>query len=103
MENCVKESKEISSQRKNDQTLCKCSWLLFAVAILLALVLLVRVELVVRDAKTLAQEMHQIRQSLKKLDAPQDRKKEDVDAIRGRRQVFHFVIIETYTYCRRRE
>ena len=95
METCVKDSQEKSSQR--------CPWILFAVAILFALGLLVRVELVARDTKKLAQEFQQLRRSLKETVAPQDLKQEDVDAVRGRRQVFHFVIFETYKHCRWKE
>lgn len=89
MENCVKQSKEKTPQRKNDQTLCKSPWILIAVAILLALGLLVRVELAARDTKKLAQEIQRLQQSQKESVAPQDLKKEDVKAVRGRRQVFH--------------
>ena len=101
MGNGVKQSKEKTPQRKNDQTLIKSPWILFPVAILLALGLLVRVELVARDTKKLALEIQRLQQSLKESVAHQDLKKEDVKAVKGRRQVFHFIILANYTYCTR--
>ena len=97
----IKQSNEKTPQRKNDQTLCKSPWILFPVAILLALGLLLRVELVARDTKKLALEIQRLQQSLEESVAHQDLKKEDVKAVRGRRQIFHFIILENYTYCTR--
>lgn len=73
----MKESKEKSSQRN-------CPWILFAVTIMLVLALSVRVEIVARDTKTLAEEIQQLRQSLKEIAARQDLEKEDFDIVRGR-------------------
>lgn len=80
----MKESKEKSSQRNYVEKLRKFPWILFAVTIMLVLALSVRVEIVARDTKTLAEEIQQLRQSLKEIAARQDLEKEDFDIVRGR-------------------
>lgn len=80
----MKESKEKSSQRNYVEKLRKCPWILFAVTIMLVLALSVRVEIVARNTKTLAEEIQQLRQSLKEIAARQDLEKEDFDIVRGR-------------------
>lgn len=84
MDSSVKKPQVKSSQGQYGEKLHKRSWTLFVVGILLTLALFVRIEMVARDTRTLAQQIQQIQETLKKAVDRQDNNKEELDIVSGR-------------------